>query len=162
MKLPGKQNGFSLLEVLIALIILSIGLLGHSKLQALGVRATTDSHLRTEATFFANDMIERMRANQPSVTSDYYAGINYTAIDCAVAPGTICTEGTAGSATDCTTTEVADEDAINWFCGVTATIPNGSVAVSSAAGVYSVQVSWDGLDEDGNVQNRDISVTFIP
>ncbi len=162
MELRVKQNGFSLLEVLIALIVLSIGLLGHSKIQALGVRASSDANLRTEATFLANDMIERMRANRPSVTSDYYAGISYSTIDCTSAPAKICSEGTAGAAADCTTTEMADEDAFNWFCDVTATLPNGGVAVSSAAGVYSVQVSWDGLDEDGNVKNRDVSANFIP
>jgi len=162
MHLPLKQNGFSLLEVLIALIVLSIGLLGHSKIQALGVRASTDAHLRTEATFLANDMIERMRANRPSVDSDYYAGISYATIDCTSAPAKICSEGTAGAAADCTTTEMADEDAFNWFCDVTATLPTGAVAVSSAAGIYSVQVSWNGLDEDGNVQARNVSVTFIP
>ena len=163
MQFPGKQNGVSLLEVLIALIVLSIGMLGHSKIQALGVRASTDAHLRTEATYLANDMIERMRANRPSVASDYYAtGINYAAIDCTGAPAKICSEGTAGAAADCTSTEMADEDAFNWFCDVAASLPGGNVAVSSAAGVYSVQVSWNGLDEDGAVQNRNVSATFIP
>ena len=160
MSLSVKQNGFTLLEVLIALIVLSIGLLGHSKIQALGVRAGTN--LRTEATFLANDMIERMRANRPSVASDYYAGINYAAIDCTSAPAKICSEGTAGTASDCTSTEMADEDAFNWFCDVTASLPNGNVAVSSAAGVYSVLVGWDGLDEDGNVQAHNVSTSFIP
>jgi len=163
MSLSVKQKGFSLLEVLIALIVLSIGLLGHSKIQALGVRAGTDANLRTEATFLVNDMIERMRANRPSVTSNYYAGINYAAIDCTSAPAKICSEGTAGSASDCNTTEMADEDAFNWFCDVTSSLPNGNVAITSpAAGVYSVLVGWDGLDEDGVVQARNVSANFIP
>ena len=51
------QIGFSLLEVLIALVVLSIGLLAHSKIQALGVRASADANLRTQATFLANDMM---------------------------------------------------------------------------------------------------------
>jgi type IV pilus assembly protein PilV len=162
MRLIGRQNGFSLLEVLIAILVLSIGLLGHSKIQALGIRASTDAHLRTEATYHVHDMIERMRANRPSVASDYYAGINYAAIDCTGTPARICSEGTAGFATDCTSSEMADEDAFKWFCAVSATLPNGNVAVSSSAGMYSVQVSWNGLDEDGNVRNRNVSATFIP
>jgi type IV pilus assembly protein PilV len=163
MHLPKKQKGVSLLEVMIALLVLSIGMLGHSKIQALGIRAGTDAHLRTEATYLANDMIERMRANRPSVTSDYYAtGINYAAIDCTSAPAVICSEGTAGAAADCTSSQMADEDAFTWFCEVAATLPGGNVAVSSAAGSYSIQVSWNGLDEDGNVQNRNVSATFIP
>ncbi|MGB5539039.1 MAG: type IV pilus modification protein PilV [Gammaproteobacteria bacterium] len=162
MKFLKQQTGFSLIEVLIALIVLSIGLLGHSKIQALSVRAGTDAHLQTEATFLANDMIERMRANRPSVASDYYAGINYAAIDCTGAPAKICSEGTAGAAADCTSSEMADEDAFDWFCEVTATLPGGSVAVSSAAGIYSVAVSWNGLDEDGAVQARSVATTLIP
>ncbi len=157
-----EQDGFTLLEVLIALVVLSIGLLGVSKIQALGLRASTDANLRTEATFLANDMIERMRANRPSADSGYYAGIGYAAIDCTAAPVKICSEGTAGAANDCTTTEMADEDAHNWYCEVTASLPNATVAVSSAAGVYSVKVGWDGLDEQGNVQTRDVSASFIP
>lgn len=157
-----KQDGFTLLEVLVALVVLSIGLLGVSKIQALGLRASTDSNLRTEATFMANDMIERMRANRPSADSGYYAGIVYNAIDCTNPPAKICSEGTAGTANDCTTTEMADEDAHNWYCRVTASLPNAAVAVSQAASVYSVQISWDGLDEEGNTQARDVSASFIP
>jgi len=157
-----NQKGFSLLEVLIALLVLSIGLLGHSKIQALGVRAGTDAHLRTQATFLANEMMERMRANRPAADSGYYSTIAYTAIDCTAAPAKICSEGTAGSAVDCAANEIADEDAIHWFCDVEDAMPNGSVAVSVAAGVYSIQVSWDGLDENGATQNRNVSAMFIP
>ncbi|MEZ5542040.1 MAG: type IV pilus modification protein PilV [Pseudomonadota bacterium] len=162
MHISRRQSGFSLLEVLIAIIVLSIGLLGHSKIQALGVRAGTDAHLRTEATFLANDMIERMRSNRPSVASNYYAGINYGSIDCTGAPAKICSEGTAGAAAVCTSAEMADEDAFNWTCDVTASLPGGSVAVTSAAGVFTVAVNWNGLDEDGNVQPKTVTTTLIP
>ena len=60
---------------------------------------------------------------------------------------------------------MADEDAFNWFCDVTSTLPDGSVAVSSVVGVntvYTVAVNWNGLDEDGNVQPRTVTTTFIP
>lgn len=152
-----------MLEVLIALVVLAIALLGHSKIQALGVRAGTNAHLKTEATFLANDMIERMRANRPSVTSDYYAtGINYAALDCTVPPATICSEGTAGAAADCSTTEIADEDAWTWYCDVTNSLPGGTVAVGSAVGVFTVGVTWNDLDDDGVVVARTVSTTFIP
>lgn len=152
-----------MLEVLIALIVLAVALLGHSKIQALGVRAGTNAHLKTEATFLANDMIERMRANQPSVDNDYYAtGIDYGTLDCAVPPGTICSEGTAGAAADCNSAQIAEEDAWTWFCDVTNSLPGGTVAVSSAAGVFSVGVTWNDLDDDGVVVARTVSTTFIP
>ncbi len=162
MRMKRTQKGVSMLEVLIALFVLSVGLLGHSKIQALGVRASTDANLRTQAAYLLNEMTERMRANRPAAGSNYYAAINYANVDCAVAPAKICSEGTAGSAEECTANEMADEDAINWLCNVETSLPDGSVTVSVAAGVYSVQVSWNGLDEDGVVQNRNVSSTFIP
>lgn len=163
MLFPRTQTGFSMLEVLIAMVVLSIGLLAHSKIQALGVRASTEANLRTQATFLVNDMMERIRANrEASSGNDYYALIDYAAIDCSVGPAKICSEGTAGTAVDCTAEEMADEDALNWFCSVTAALPGGNVAVSYADPSYSVQVGWGGLDEDGNVQPQNVSATFIP
>ncbi len=163
MSSPRTQIGFSLLEVLIALVVLSIGLLAHSKIQALGVRASAEANLRTQATFLVNDMMERMRANRAASShNSYYADNDYTAIDCTVDPPKICSEGTAGAAEDCTAEEMADEDAHQWFCSVAATLPGGNVSVAFADPSYSIQVSWNGLDEDGNVQNQNVSATFIP
>jgi type IV pilus assembly protein PilV len=170
---PRTQFGFSLLEVLVALVVLSVGLLAHVKIQALGVRASTEANLRSQATFLVNDMVERLRANRPAAQSGYYAGINYGAINCTTPPAKICSEGStdvppdAVAANGCTENEMADEDAVRWYCGVAATLPNGNVAVSATAGptatqIYSIQVSWDGLDEDGTVQNLSVAASVIP
>jgi hypothetical protein len=104
-----------------------------------------------------------MRANRPSVVSNYYAaGINYAALDCSAPPARICSEGAAGAAADCSSTEIADEDAHTWYCDVTSSLPGGTVAVGSAAGVFSVAVTWNDLDGNGNVKARTVSTTFIP
>ena len=162
METKRTQKGMTLIEVLVAAFVLSIGLLGHSKIQSLGVRAGTDANMRTQGTYLLTEMMERLRANRLAADSNYYASIDYASIDCSVAPAMVCSEGTAGSAEQCTADEMADEDSIQWFCDVQDTMPNGNVAVSVAAAVYSIQVSWDGLDEDGNTQNRNVSATFIP
>jgi type IV pilus assembly protein PilV len=156
------QKGVTLIEVLIAVFVLSVGLLGHSKIQALGVRASTDAHLRTQATYLLSEMMERLRANRPAADSNYYATIDYASIDCSSAPAKVCSEGTAGSAMECNPNEIADEDAMHWFCDVQRSMPNGNVSIGVAASIYSIQVSWDGLDEDGNTQNRTVSAAFIP
>ena len=162
MRTKRTQKGISLLEVLITVFVLSIGLLGHSKIQALGVRAATDANMRTQATYLLNEMMERIRANRPAADSNYYSTINYASIDCSAAPAKICSEGTAGNAVACNTNEIADEDAIHWFCDVQDTMPGGNVSVSVATAIYSIQVGWTGLDEDGNTQNRNVSAAFIP
>ncbi len=147
---------------MIAVFVLSVGLLGHSKIQALGVRASADANLRTQATYLLSEMMERLRANRPAADSNYYATIDYASIDCAASPAKICSEGTAGSAVECNTGEIADEDARYWFCDVQSTMPNGDVSIGVTAAVYSIQVSWDGLDEDGNTMSRSVSAAFIP
>ena len=65
MKIPRlkKQNGFSLIEVLVALVVISIGLLGIAGMQALGVMQSNQSRLRSLAAFQAASMVSLMRAN---------------------------------------------------------------------------------------------------
>lgn len=63
---PSQRNldhGFSLIEVLVALLVLSIGLLGLAMLQTTSLKFNTDSYSRTQATFLVYDIIDRMRTN---------------------------------------------------------------------------------------------------
>ena len=62
-----KQRGFTLLEVMIALLIFSIGLLGLAGLQAGGLRSNNQAQLRTIAVIQAYDMADRIRANPRGV-----------------------------------------------------------------------------------------------
>ena len=61
---PDRISGFTLLEVLVALVILSIGLLGLAGLQAASLRYNHSSYLRSQATLIAYDIVDRMRANR--------------------------------------------------------------------------------------------------
>jgi len=66
------QYGFTLLEVLIALLILSIGLLGLAALQTTGLRSNQMASMRTLATEAAYDITDRMRANPIGVEANKY------------------------------------------------------------------------------------------
>src|SRR4030067_2895045 len=68
-----SQGGFSLLEVLIALLVLAVGLLGLAALQNMGLRLNHQSYERTQATILIYDMIDRMRANPAGVVANNYA-----------------------------------------------------------------------------------------
>jgi len=62
---PGQREaGFGLVDVLVALLVLSLGLLGHSLLQGLSVRNTQSADLRAQAALYAQDMIDRIQANR--------------------------------------------------------------------------------------------------
>jgi type IV pilus assembly protein PilV len=67
--LANKQHGFSMIELLVALLIFSIGLLGIASLQVTGMRMTRDAELMGRASLYVSSMAERIRAN-PSTLVD--------------------------------------------------------------------------------------------
>lgn len=66
------QSGFTLLEVMTALLVLSIGLLGLAALQTSGLRTAQQADMRTRAVQAASDMVERMRANPAGTAAGQY------------------------------------------------------------------------------------------
>jgi type IV pilus assembly protein PilV len=82
--------GFSLLEVLIALLVLAVGLLGFAMLQAMTVRFTQSAHYRTTATQLADALLEQARVDRGNLSSyvtTYSAST--TASDCMPGVGTV-------------------------------------------------------------------------
>ncbi|NVK21454.1 MAG: type IV pilus modification protein PilV [Kangiellaceae bacterium] len=69
--IKGKhQNGFSLLEALITLLIVSIGLLGYAALQIGALNSSVDSFSRTQATMILEDAVSRIRNNKEYLKTD--------------------------------------------------------------------------------------------
>ena len=71
-KKRNNQSGFSLLEVLISLFVMSVGLLGLGSLQVASLKGATNAHSRTIATMYAMDIADRMRANPLGVKGGFY------------------------------------------------------------------------------------------
>ena len=116
-----KSTGLTMIEVLVTLVILSIGLLGMAALQLTGLRSANSSNYRTQAILLANDMAERMRANQAAVNNNQFIAVNSAAINCAAFPAPYCGQhyGSGGevAAAACTTDQMAAYDLNVWFCG---------------------------------------------
>lgn len=72
MQQPTRQTGASLTEVLVTLVILSIGLLGLANIQLTTAQGTNSSAQRFEATILAQDILERMRANRQQALAGAY------------------------------------------------------------------------------------------
>ena len=72
---PVAPRGFSLLEVLIALLIFSLGMLGLAGLMVVSVKTNQSAYQRTQASFLAQSMADRMRANTGQI-NDYIGPYN--------------------------------------------------------------------------------------
>lgn len=119
-----RQKGFTLLEVLVAMLVLSIGLLGLAGLMASSLRNNHSAYYRSQATWLAYDVIDRMRTNRPNA-ADYIVGIG----------GASAAGGLAGA------------DVTDWKAMVANSLPegDGSVAVVAAgeARTVTVVIQWN-------------------
>jgi type IV pilus assembly protein PilV len=147
---PGKQlqvKGFTLVEVLVALLVLSIGLLGIGKLMMFSARANDSAYMRSQATALAYSLLDAMRANRTTAQ----AGGSYTGSASAAAnPGSVCT-----SASPCTNgPTLAQYDMWQWKTDIqkalgpsadgtvtTATVTDPTSGVASVTATITVR--WD-------------------
>ena len=122
-----QHAGFTLIEILITVLVLSIGLLGLAGMQITGLRANMSSEARSKATLLANDIAERMRnnplgvQNNNSVDDNKYDGVSTANENCTNLPDPFCSDYNNGSETtadDCTPAEMASYDAWVWSCGM--------------------------------------------
>lgn len=146
-----RQHGFTLLELLIALLVLSIGLLGLAALQTTGLRSNQMASMRTIATQLTYEMTDRMRANPDGLTTTNQYYVLGTG-DPTPPIVTNCDDEA------CTTSELADFDLGQWRARVSS-LPGGLSKITqatNAAGLttHTVTVHWnetrdpavDGLD----------------
>jgi type IV pilus assembly protein PilV len=132
-----KQDGFTLLEVLIALLVLSIGLLGLAALQTIGLRSSQMANMRTVATQKAYDISDRMRANQAGLDAENYV---QAVTDTVTVPEVNCIT------TACTPAQMATFDLASWLNEVIR-LPGGRGGVArDASGTlvkHTITVFWD-------------------
>jgi type IV pilus assembly protein PilV len=69
------QDGFTLIESLIAMVVFSVGVLGLVGMQSMSTRVTTDARLRTEAAAAADELLARMQTtSRATVVADFSTG----------------------------------------------------------------------------------------
>jgi type IV pilus assembly protein PilV len=117
--------GFTLIEVLVTMVILSAGLLGIAALHTATLRNNLDSVLRSQASALAADIADRMRANRNAALGGSY---NLALGDA--------TPVVTGSPT------LAQRDLNAWRTLLAQALPNGTGAVALAADVCTITVQW--------------------
>jgi len=112
--LPRHNRGFTLLEVMVALLVMSIGLLGIAKMMVLSARANDSAYMRSQATALAYTILDAMRANRPSAIAQGYD----TAV--VVPAAQACTV-----AAPCTSGQTAQNDTFLWNQSLATELPGG-------------------------------------
>lgn len=116
-KKPLEMRGFSLIEVLVALLVLSVGLLGLALLQVQGMRYNSNSYQRTQATVLAYEIIDRIRTNSKNARTNgaYCLDVPAPTDPCKTikAPATLNTCGDTGGCN--TDIDVAKYDISKWY-----------------------------------------------
>ncbi len=147
MKRQTTQSGFSMVEVLVALVILTIGLLGIAALHLKSLQSGRTATYRTQAVNLAADLADRIRTNRTAQLA-----YNSAFTDVAVEEPTCFTTG------GCTDAQLAVSDLSRWKGTLALLLPGGegqvAVAAPLAAGepaTYLVTVRWSEVGETAPV-----------
>ena len=158
-----RQSGFTLVEVMVAIVILSFGLLGVAALMVNGLQYTHSAQQRSLATVLAYDLIDRMRSNVTGVAlGDIPAGGgNYNrpvgnpsgSGSPYKIPQASCVAATAVPSGTCGAGNMADQDVYEWELAVQARLGSGVGIVcrdsSNSAGTYDGTTIVHGCDGVG-------------
>lgn len=140
-----SHKGMTLLEVLVAVVLLSVGMLGIASMLMLSGKTNNSSYSKHEATLCADNIIERMRANSQVVAGGSYTISN---INSNGGPGTVAAPAANCAATTCNSTQLASYDTWYWLTVVVAQLPSGSGSITTAPGtdnasLVTITVQWD-------------------
>jgi type IV pilus assembly protein PilV len=137
------QSGFTIVEVLVALVVLAIGLLGIAALYLNSLQAGRTAIYRTQAITLAADLADRIRMNRTAQAGygSVFADVEAAVADCVTTGG-------------CTDDELATTDLANWKEAIANRLPGGEgqvvVTLPVSAGEpasYVITVRWTELGE---------------
>jgi type IV pilus assembly protein PilV len=138
-----RQKGLSLIEVLIAMLILAIGLLGIAAMQATTLRNSQSAFDRTQAVVLSYAMLDRMRANASAARAG-----NYNLAE-------TCTAPTA-------TTTLIQKDHRQWIQELRSTMGDATTTcgtISCAANICTVTVKWNDSRATAGLSNQTLTTT---
>lgn len=164
---PHQQHGIGLLEVLLAVILLSVGFLATARMQVEGMRYSQGAYAMSQAKFMVLDMTERMRANRSGMNSNVYK-------DKSTSAGTF-NPSCVVNGTACSPQDIALADIHAWSqnlhpasgsTGFTPLLPSspsiaasGTITYDAAEGSYSVAVQWsEAVNGTDTAQNLAVKV----
>lgn len=131
-----KETGATLIEVLVAMVVLAIGLLGLAGLQATSIQSNHSAYYRSQATLLAGDLADRMRANRTEALTDAYL------IDFPTSSTENSVSGTS-----------AQKDVAEWLNQLALTLPDGTGKVEKNGTLVTISIRWN--DTRGQIKASD-------
>jgi len=185
-----KDNGFTLIEVLISVLILGLGILGVLNLQVRALMDNQDAYLRTQAIFMAYDMSDRIRANadiwQNAIDNNTINNITLndangnatgkyffcSAYDPAENPAVLLADPLA-TPNACTDLQMAQYDVYRWKTDVGTILNGGTVKIersadanssNAAADIIRLTISWSRVNQEmqSKLNNASYSLDVRP
>ncbi len=144
-----KNAGFTLIEVLIAMLVLEVGLLGLAGLQVTSLRNNQSAYSRSQATQLSYDLADRMRANSTG-----------KAVYIAILPSSATAKANCLTTAGCSSTEMAENDLYEWNLTVTTILPSGIATITVAANVFTISITWDDDRDGDNTNNPSFQTSF--
>jgi type IV pilus assembly protein PilV len=154
MKTFNRNDGFTLIEMLITVVIISVGILGVAAMQTLGVRYTQNSYMLSIATQQAQDMAERIRSN-PAEMVDTTSGGYYNNISGSFSG----TKPDCITAT-CTSEQRAQVDHAEWS-GTNSTLFGDTGSVSRINNSFQITINWNDIESSGTAA-KSFTLNFLP
>lgn len=137
-----RCRGFTLVEVLVALVILSIGILGLASLQTVSLNSNAVANQTSQATALAYDMADRMRANRQAAQAGAYDIAFQSPVPACAAPATVGT--------------IAQQDISAWRMALACRLPQATGSIVRAGNEVVLTVQWD----DSHGENAPLSFQF--
>jgi type IV pilus assembly protein PilV len=142
-----RCQGLTLVEILVALLVLSIGLLGLAIMQTSSVKFTTSANQRTQATALAYDLVDRMRGNRlAALNNDYNVAFESPAPACGAFNG-------SGS--------LRDQDIAAWRNAIACRLPQGTGSVTRVNDQFTITIRWDDSQGQGAATPLDLQITTM-
>lgn len=137
------QSGFSMIEILITLVILAFGLIGLAGLQAVGLKNSQSSLIRSQATLAGYDILDRMRSNCSAALNG-----NYDLALSATSP--------PGSSIEAT-------DLSEWLTAISNSLISGEggVSVDAANFIATVTIQWDDSRSTSGSSSQQLVLTGV-
>ena len=149
-----NTRGFTLIETLVALVVLSVGMMGIAAMYSQSMGAGRTAYYRTQAVTLAADLADRIRVNR--LAGAGYAG---AALD------NNCDADGGAIPNDCSPGQLAAHDLLRWRAAVAQVLPNGVGAVAfnpvTLPPTYTISVTWTEVNQGNLTYTMTIQVPAL-